>query len=266
MGEKPFQGQVLKMATTTSTNDSGLLGVLNPAFEEKTGATVKVLSKGTGAAIQTAIEKQTDLIFVHCRSAEEEFVSDGFGVNRRDVMYNDFVMVGPGEDPAGIRGMTDAEAALLKLKHAGEAGKVTFFSRGDQSGTHKEELSFWKAAGIRPATLGRGKWYVSLGKGMGDTLRDASTSKGYTLSDRGTFLKHQDDCRGLEILVEGPLKGGDPRLMNPYGIIAVNPAYNPEVNYELAMAYIAFVTSLAGQSRIEDYKLHGERLFIPDAK
>ena len=266
MAKKSFKGQVLAIATTTSTQDSGLLDILNPEFEKKTDANVKVLSKGTGGAIQAAIDKEVDLIFVHSRHEEDAFVADGYGVNRRDVMYNDFVVVGPPDDPAGIKSMDDAVAAFTKVKSSGEVGKTKFFSRSDRSGTHNKEISFWHSAGVKPALLLRGDWYVTTGKGMGETLKSANSANAYTLTDRGTWLKMKGALDKLRILVQGPLKGGDPRLMNHYGIIAVNPLFNPKAKYELAMAYIAFVTSIEGQNLIADYKFNGDQLFVPDAK
>jgi tungstate transport system substrate-binding protein len=261
-----FEGKTLRMATTTSTQDSGLLGVLNPIFEKKTGSKVVVHAKGSGAAIQMAMNKEVDLVFVHSRPEEEQFVADGYGVNRRDVMFNDFVVVGPGDDPAGIKGSIDVASAFSCLKEAGEKGNAHFISRNDASGTHHRELDIWRAACIRPALLSNTPWYKTSGKGMGDTLKAANESVSYTLSDRGTWLKLRQEIKQLSILLEGPLKGGDPRLMNPYGIIATNQMFNADAQYELAMAYIAFVTSKEGQNLIAQYKLNEEQLFIPDSK
>lgn len=258
----PVQGKLI-LATTTSTYDSGLLGVLNPVFQKKYNCIVDVIPKGTGAAIQTAKDGDADLIFVHARSKEDAFVDEGYGVNRRDVMYNDFVILGPESDPAGIEGMSDAADAFRKIEAAGTSGNAVFFSRGDNSGTHTKEKAIWDAAGIVPA----GMWYNSVGKGMGDTLTAANEKLGYTLTDRGTYIKWKTkDGFDLKLLVEGPVKGGDPILKNPYGIIAVNPEKYPGVNYELAMKYIEFVTSDEGQKLIRNYKVNGEQLFFPDAK
>jgi len=189
MRAKCFENEVLRMATTTSTKDSGLLDILNPAFEQKTGATIRMLSKGTGGAIKSAINKEVDLIFVHWRTEEDKFITDGYGVNRRDVMFNDFIITGPKDDPARVSGLSNAVEALVKIKECGEVGKTKFFSRGDRSGTHSEELNFWQIAEVKPALLGRGDWYVSTGKGMGETLNETNEAKGYTLTDRGTWLK-----------------------------------------------------------------------------
>lgn len=262
MLENKFQGQTLTMATTTSTQDSGLLDILNPQFQKETGATVIVLAKGTGAAIQTAIDKEADIIFVHARSKEDEFIQNGYGINRKDVMFNDFVIVGPGADPAEIKEMEDAAVALSRIKKAGETQHTQFFSRGDNSGTHTMEKSLWAAGEIEP----HGGWYAVTGKGMGNTLTITNEELGYTITDRGTWLNRKDGLDGLEILVQGPVKRGDEQLMNPYGIIAVNPDYNPEAKYKLAMAYIDFITSPEGQRIIGDYKVGGEQLFFPNAQ
>ncbi|MFB6291189.1 MAG: substrate-binding domain-containing protein [Candidatus Bipolaricaulia bacterium] len=246
----------LVLATTTSTYDSGLLGKLNPVFEQRFDVKIKTIAVGTGAAIRHAKNGDADVIMVHARPAEDEFLQEGWGVNRRDLMYNDFVIVGPERDPAGLSGMKKASAAFRKL--AGSGSK--FVSRGDDSGTHKKELSIWDAAGIDPG----GKWYLQIGKGMGDTLVQADRMGAYTLSDRGTYLSMKDRL-DLEILVQGPVKGGDPVLRNPYGVIAVNPAKYPSVNYSMAMAYIGFVTSPRGQEIIGSYEVKGEQLFFPSA-
>jgi tungstate transport system substrate-binding protein len=259
-------GQRLKIATTTSTRDSGLLDLLNGAFERKTGSRVEALSKGTGAAIQSAIDQEVDLVFVHSRPDEDKFVEDGYGVNRRDVMYNDFILVGPKDDPAGIGALTDAAAAFSAIRNRGEAGAAKFYSRGDRSGTHIREMEMWRHACVRPASLWSRDWYVHTGAGMGETLRQADEGGGYTLTDRGTWLKHREALGRLEIHLQGALNGGDPRLLNLYSVIAVNPLYNPHANYDLAMSYIAFVTGLEGQQLIGDYRLKGQQLFIPDSR
>ncbi|MFH7324982.1 substrate-binding domain-containing protein [Desulfurivibrio sp. C05AmB] len=254
------------MATTTSTQDSGLLDLLNPVFAKDTGAKVTVHAKGSGAALQMAMNKKVDLVFVHSRTEEDKFIADGYGVNRRDVMYNDFVVVGPNNDPAGLKGVSDVTAAFCRLKAGGEMGNAQFISRNDASGTHHRELDIWGAACIRPALLTNTAWYKMSGKGMGETLKAANETAAYTLADRGTWLKLKKDMKNLSILLEGPLKAGDPRLMNPYGIIAVNPMFNASANYTLAMAYIAFVTSNIGQKLISKYKFNGDQLFVPDTK
>jgi tungstate transport system substrate-binding protein len=246
----------LLLATTTSTFDTGLLGELNPAFEETFGVTMKTIPKGTGASIRTARDGDADVILVHARNAEDEFMQDGFGVNRRDVMFNDFVVVGPEDDPAGINGMESATEAFATVAEA----EATFVSRGDDSGTNKKELIIWDEAGVDPG----GQWYQAIGKGMGDTLVQASQTGAYTLADRGTYLSQQDEI-DLVIHVQGPLKGGPVLLKNPYGVIAVNPGKYSDVNYEAAMAYIGFLTSPRGQSMIENYTANGSQLFFPNA-
>lgn len=246
----------LTLATTTSTVDSGLLDLLNPLFEARFNARIKVLALGTGAALRVGENIDTDVVLVHARSAEDEFLRNGFGINRRDVMFNDFVIVGPDQDPAGIRGLSDAAVAFSRIAQA----KATFISRGDQSGTHKKELSLWQAAGLTPT----GNWYLSVGRGMGDTLLQSNDLKAYTLSDRGTFLALKNKLN-LVLLVEGPVKGGDERLLNPYGVIAVNPARFPSRNYALAMAYIGFLTSPEAQNLIREFRINGEQLFFPNA-
>lgn len=248
--------QFLTLATTTSTVDSGLLDVLNPLFEARFNARVKVLALGTGAALRTGENGDADVVLVHARAAEDDFLKSGFGINRRDVMFNDFVIVGPEGDPAGIRGLSDAAAAFRRIAQA----QATFISRGDQSGTHKKEQSLWRAVGLSPA----GSWYLSIGRGMGDTLLQSSDQGAYTLSDRGTFLALQDKLN-LSVLVQGPVKGGDERLLNPYGVMAVNPARFPNLNYALAMAYIGFLTSPEAQNLIQGFRIQGEPLFFPDA-
>ncbi|ELZ65241.1 putative sulfate/tungstate ABC transporter periplasmic substrate-binding protein [Haloferax prahovense DSM 18310] len=248
--------QELTLATTTSTYDTGLLDALNPVFEEKFNARVKTISQGTGAAIETARNGDADVILVHARGAEDEFLREGYGVNRRDVMFNDFVVVGPADDPAGSSGMESAADAFATIADA----EATFVSRGDDSGTNKKELLIWEAAGVEPS----GTWYREIGKGMGDTLVQADQSGAYTLSDRGTFLATQDNI-DLEIQVQGPLKGGPTILKNPYGVIPVNPAKSPDVNYSLAMAYAGFLTSPEGQEIISNYTANGSQLFFPNA-
>jgi tungstate transport system substrate-binding protein len=246
----------LVLATTTSTYDTGLLDELNPVFQETFGVTVRTLARGTGASIRTARDGDADIIFVHARGAEDQFLKDGVGVNRRDVMFNDFVVVGPNEDPAGINGMGSATAAFATVAEA----EATVLSRGDDSGTNKKELAIWAEAGIEPS----GTWYQETGKGMGDALTQASQVGAYTLADRGTFLSMQDEV-DLVVHVQGPLKDGPTILENPYGVIPVNPAKHEDVNYQAAMAYVGFLTGPQGQSLIEGYTRNGAQLFVPNA-
>ncbi|MDD4548962.1 MAG: extracellular solute-binding protein [Syntrophomonadaceae bacterium] len=244
----------IKMATTTSTQDSGLLDAILPEFTKDTGYEIEVIAVGTGAAIKMGETGDVDVILVHSRAAEDKFVEDGFGVDRKDVMYNDFLFIGPKDDPAGIKGTDDAVAALKAIAEK----QATFVSRGDDSGTHKKEVKTWAAAGIEPA----GEWYKSVGKGMGDTYRMADEMKGYTLIDRATFLANQDKYE-LEAMVEG-----DKLLLNPYGVIAVNPEKYPNVNNDGALAFIEWMTSEKGQKLIGEYGVDefGQALFVPDAK
>lgn len=244
----------IKMATTTSTQDSGLLDAILPEFTKDTGYEIEVIAVGTGAAIKMGESGDVDVILVHSRAAEDKFVADGFGVDRKDVMYNDFLFIGPKDDPAGIKGTGDAVAALKAIAEK----QATFVSRGDDSGTHKKEVKIWEAAGIEPA----GEWYKSVGKGMGDTYRMADEMKGYTLIDRATFLANQDKYE-LEAMVEG-----DKLLLNPYGVIAVNPEKYPNVNNDGALAFIEWMTSEKGQKLIGEYGVdkYGQALFVPDAK
>jgi tungstate transport system substrate-binding protein len=246
----------LVLATTTSTYDTGLLGALNPIFQESFGVQVRTVSQGTGAAIRTGRNGDADVILVHARGPEDQFLRDGAGVNRRDVMFNDFVIVGPEDDPAGIDGMTSATEAFATVAEA----RATFLSRGDDSGTHTKELNVWEAAGVRPS----GSWYRETGQGMGDTLVQANQAGAYTLADRGTYLATRDNV-DLVVHVQGPIRDGPPILRNPYGVIPVNPAVHDNVNYRAAMAYVGFLTSPAGQSAIESYTANGSQLFFPNA-
>lgn len=252
----PLAAAELVLATTTSTYDIGLLDVLNRAFEELFGVKVKVIAVGTGVALELAKRGVVDVVLAHARPLEDRYLREGWVVNRRDVMFNDFVVVGPPGDPAGVKGLRDAAAAFRRIA----AAQAPFLSRGDESGTHFREREIWEAAGIEPM----GPWYLISGKGQGDNLIQASLMGAYTLTDRGTFLAMRDRLR-LVIVVEGPVKGGDPRLMNPYGIMAVNPAYYPDRNYILAMAYIGFITSPQGQHIIREFAVGGEPLFYPTA-
>ncbi|MFQ6117806.1 MAG: substrate-binding domain-containing protein [Candidatus Bipolaricaulia bacterium] len=248
--------EVLVLATTTSTYDSGLLERLNPVFEARFNVRVKVIAVGTGAALRHGRDGDADVIIVHARAAEDEFLKGGWGINRRDLMFNDFVIIGPKDDPAGIRDSASAVEAFRRIA----GSESLFISRGDNSGTNMKEQEIWERAGISPG----GEWYLAVGKGMGDTIVQADQMGAYTLSDRGTFIALRDRI-SLIILVEGPIKGGDPLLINRYGVIAVNPARHPGVNYQMAMAYIGFLTSPQGQRIIADFKEDGEQLFYPTA-
>lgn len=239
----------IRLATTTSTNNSGLLDILLPAFEKDREYKVKVISVGTGKALRLAREGDVDVVLVHARSAEDKLVADGYGVNRQNVMYNDFVLVGPDSDPANIRGTTDASNALSRIV----ASKSLFISRGDTSGTHKKELQLWEQAGIKP----QGQWYREAGQGMGKVLQIAGELDAYTLTDRGTWLAYRNKVP-LVIVTEG-----DKRLFNPYGIIAANPARYPDANYSGAMALINWITSSAAQNMIGAFTIDGQRLFVP---
>jgi len=239
------------MATTTSTDNSGLLDVLLPPFEKRFSVKVDVIAVGTGKALKLGENGDVDIVFVHARTAEDKFVKDGYGVNRRDAMYNDFIIIGPKNDLAGIKGMKNVAMALKQIADR----KITFVSRGDDSGTHKKEKSLWKAAGIVP----KGSWYMETGQGMGPTLQIADEKRAYTMTDRGTYLAFKNKIE-LPILVEG-----DKRLFNPYGIIAVNPAKHPHTNYVYAMMLIGWVTSVEGQKIIANYKKFNELLFHPTA-
>ncbi|NIQ39306.1 MAG: solute-binding protein [Proteobacteria bacterium] len=247
------QEQNLRIASTTSTDNTGLFEVLNPPFEKMFHCRVDVVAQGTGKALRTGQMGDSDIVFVHSRPDEDEFIDAGFGVNRREVMYNDLVILGPKEDPAAIGDAKDPTHALRAIANS----RSLFISRGDSSGTHKKERGIWEKAGMNP----RGRWYVEVGQGMGAVLQIANERRAYTLSDRGTYLAYKRRVN-LEIL-----NHGDPMLFNPYGIIAVNPARYPQVNYVLAMAYIGWVTSPEGQEIIREFgkDRFGEPLFIPMA-
>ena len=248
------QDRFIVMASTTSTEQSGLFAHLLPAFKRATGIDVRVVALGTGQALDIARRGDADVLFVHDPIAEEKFVADGFGLPRRPVMYNDFVIVGPKGDPTGVRGR-DAVEALKKLA----ASPATFISRGDQSGTHAAELRTWKAAGI-DTPAGRVPGYKECGCGMGPALNIASSTLAYTLTDRGTWLSFKN--RGdLAVLVEG-----DKRLFNQYGVIVVNPARHPHVKHALAQRFAGWVVSAEGQTTIASYTINGERLFVPNAE
>ena len=241
----------LRLATTTSTENTGLLKVLLPPFEQKNNCRVDVISVGTGKALKLGERGDADVVLVHARKAEDKFVADGFGVDRRDVMHNDFVILGPENDPAGINGEKDPAAAFKKIAEKG----CPFVSRGDESGTHVKEKEMWQAADVTQ----KGAWYMESGQDMGATLIMANEKKAYTLCDRATWLAFKEKVQ-LKIMSEG-----DPRLFNPYGVIAVNPQKNPNVKYDLAKAFIEYITSEEGQKIIGDFKKNGEQLFFPDA-
>ncbi|OON60796.1 tungsten ABC transporter substrate-binding protein [Massilia sp. KIM] len=242
---------VIRLSTTTSTENSGLLKALLPAFEAKTGTKVHVISVGTGKALELAKNGDVDLTLIHARKQEDQFVAEGWGIDRRDVMYNDFIVVGPDSDPAKLKGTKDVIAAFKRIAAAG----VKFISRGDNSGTDVMERSYWQQAGVKPA----GANYVSAGLGMGEVLNMAAEMRAYTLTDRATYGSYKART-GLAIVVEG-----DKRMFNPYGIIAVNPAKHPKANYKGAKQLIDWLTSPEGQSRIAAFKPTGEQLFFPSA-
>ncbi len=242
------------VASTTSTQDSGLFGHILPLFKEKTGIDVKVVAQGTGQALDTARRGDADVVFVHAKAQEEKFLEEGFGIKRFDVMYNDFVLVGPKSDPAGVAGGKDIVAALKAI----EQKQAPFVSRGDKSGTHSAELKLWKDAGI-DIDAARGPWYREIGQGMGAALNTAAAMNAYVLSDRGTWLSFKN--RGdLEIAVEG-----DKRLFNQYGVMLVNPAKHPNVKADLGQAFVDWLISPQGQQAIAAYKIGGQQLFFPNA-
>jgi tungstate transport system substrate-binding protein len=279
----PFQTKgeetmTIKMSTTTSTENSGLLDVLLPVFTEETGITVKVLAKGTGAAIKDGMDGNVDIIFVHAKEREEAFVAEGYGAYRFGVMHNDFVIVGPSKDPAGIKGMKNAVLALGQIAKA----QAKFVSRGDDSGTHTKEQALWTETGIpleaniteiikkgKKSEIsfhlpeGSGEWYLSIGQGMGKTLTYAEEKQVYTLSDRGTYIHYKYGRKqglDLEILCEG-----DPVLFNPYGIIPINPDKHPHVKYQEADRLAKWLVSPKAQILISEYKIAGQQAFVPDA-
>ena len=249
------QDKYIVVASTTSTEQSGLFGHILPAFQKKTGIQVRVVALGTGQALDLARRGDADVVFVHARSAEEKFLAEGHGVKRFDVMYNDFVLIGPKSDPAKVSGGRDILDALKKIKSA----SAPFVSRGDKSGTNIAELDLWKAAGIDIAGV-KGPWYRDTGQGMGPALNTASAMNAYILSDRGTWISFKN--RGeLAIAVEG-----DKRLFNQYGVMLVNPAKHRNVKKDLGQAFVDWVISPEGQKTIAEYKIGGEQLFFPNAK
>ncbi len=272
-------GPLLKMSTTTSTQASGLLDLLLPAFKKETGIDVKVVAKGTGAALRDGMDGNVDVIFVHAREREEKFVMEGYGTKRYAVMHNDFIIIGPASDPAGIQGLHNGAQALTEIAEK----KSLFISRGDDSGTHTKELSLWKNSGVELITktkdvfkdgkkgqvsnlepVNDGRWYMPIGQGMGKTITFAEERQGYTLADRGTYIKYRygkTPAIDLQILCEG----GE-ALTNPYGIIPVNPQKYPDVQYALAMKFVDWIRSKRGQELIAGYRLEGHQLFFPDVR
>ena len=268
----------IKMSTTTSTENSGLLDVLLPVFNTDTGIQVKVFAKGTGAAIRDGMDGNVDVIFVHAKESEEKFVADGYGAYRLGVMHNDFVILGPAADPAGIDGMRDAAMGLRKIA----GNRAMFVSRGDDSGTHTKEQELWKATGLHLTTEtvemvkdrtkqrffsqhpeGLGEWYFSIGQGMGRTLAYAEEKQAYTLADRGTYLKYKFGRKeGLDLNI---LCEGDPKLCNPYGIIPISPKKHPHVKFEWADRFAKWLVSPKAQGLIARYKIERQQVFFPDA-
>ena len=244
--------QAVRMSTTTSTDNSGLLPYLLPAFEARTGIKVNVIAVGTGKALELAKNGDVDVTLVHARPSEDKFVATGDGINRRDVMYNDFIIVGPSSDPASIKASRDVQSALKKIV----ASKARFISRGDNSGTDQMEKQYWKQLGNQP----QGASYISAGLGMGEVLNMAAELNAYTLTDRATYSAYKAKT-GLVVAVEG-----DPNMFNPYGIIAVNPARHPGVNFKGAMQLVDWITSDEGQNLIAGFKVDGQQVFFPSAK
>jgi tungstate transport system substrate-binding protein len=252
-GVPPHAGKLI-LATTTSTQDSGLLEYLLPGFEDQAGVKVDVIAVGTGQALELGQNGDADVLLVHARAREDDFMAAGHGVRREDVMYNDFVILGPESDPAGIKGMTSAVDAFKKIADT----QSTFISRGDESGTNTKELSIWKKAGIEPA----GDWYVSAGQGMGEVLTMADEQQAYTLSDRATYLARTKQGLQSALLVEG-----DKDLFNPYGVIAVDPKKNPNIQADLANQFIDWIISVPTQEKIAEFGKadFGQSLFVPDS-
>ena len=270
--------KIIKMSTTTSTQASGLLDVLLPALEKDTGIQVKVIAKGTGAAIRDGMDGNVDVIFVHAKAREEKFIQEGYGTQRYAVMHNDFVILGPQEDPAVIKGGTNAAEALKKIA----AAKIEFVSRGDDSGTHTKEQALWESTGLplekKVQTIvkkgkkkeiafvhptGLGQWYLSIGQGMGKALTFADEKQAYIMADRGTYIKYKfgrDVPIDLLVLCEG-----DPALANPYGVIPIDPKKHPHVKYELSKTFAEWLVSKRGQTVIDNYRLLGKQLFYPDS-
>jgi tungstate transport system substrate-binding protein len=260
---EPAEPQVLRLATTTSTDNSGLLAEILPDFEEIYNSQVDVIAVGTGQAIALGESGDVDVILVHARSSEDAFVQAGHGTQRADVMYNDFILVGPVDDPAGVQGVALAKDALSAIADA----EAVFASRGDDSGTHSKELSLWSSAGISTDSVG--EWYKSLGQGMGDTLTFANETGAYTLTDRGTYLSMQDNLSNLAVMVGGSSidENQDSSLYNPYGVIPVNPDKG-NINFELAESFVEWLTSVGTQQVIAGFgvDLFGQPLFYPDSQ
>jgi tungstate transport system substrate-binding protein len=252
-GRAAAEDRSIVVASTTSTQDSGLFGYLLPIFKAQTGIEVKVIAQGTGQALDTARRGDADVVFVHARAQEEKFLAEGFGVKRFDVMYNDFVLIGPSSDPAGVRGK-DIETALKVIA----ARAAPFVSRGDRSGTHVAELALWKQAGIDIAAA-KGSWYREIGQGMGAALNTANAMNAYVLSDRGTWISFANKG-DLDIVVEG-----DKRLFNQYGVMLVNPQKFPSVKQDIGQAFIDWLISPEGQGFIASYRIGGQQLFFPNA-
>jgi tungstate transport system substrate-binding protein len=248
------QDRSIIVASTTSTQDSGLFGHILPLFKAKTGIEVKVVAQGTGQALESGRRGDADVVFVHAKAQEEKFVADGFGIQRFEVMYNDFVLIGPKADPAKIKGGKDVSAALKAIEAAGS----TFVSRGDKSGTHSAELALWKVAGLDPAAA-KPAWYKEIGQGMGAALNTAGAMSAYVLADRGTWIAFKNKA-DLDIVVEG-----DTKLFNQYGVMLVSPAKFPTVKKDLGQAFIDWLTSVEGQTAIRSYKIDGQQLFFPNA-
>ncbi|MGB9842535.1 MAG: substrate-binding domain-containing protein, partial [Candidatus Bathyarchaeales archaeon] len=254
------QKSIIVLATTTSTYDSGLLDYLMPIFESKYNAEVHIISVGTGQAIETAKRGDADLVLVHSRQLELEFVNSTYGIHRVGVMYNDFLIIGPADDPAGINGLGNATEAFHKIAEEGAKGDVTFISRADKSGTHMLELSIWNKLGMTPSNKTQ-EWYIEAGAGMGTVLRMANEKKAYTLTDRATWLSFKSQLTNLKVLVEG-----DVALLNPYAIILVNPEKYPQRNYKGALMLAKWMISEDGQDLIVSFKKEGETLFKPIAR
>ena len=252
----PVKGSTMVLASTTSTQDTGLFDVLIPAFDKKYGVITKVVAVGSGEAIAMGARGDADVLLVHSRAAEDKFISDGFGINRKDVMYNFFLIVGPKDDPAKIKGMASASNAFKLIANTGS----TFISRADKSGTNTKEMAIWKKALVTPVA-GTDKWYLEAGKGMGDTLTMANELGAYTIVDSGTWGSMKDKTTELELMVQG-----DTILYNPYGVIFVNPAKYKNTNIKAATAFGNFITSAEGQKIIGNYTKNGQRLFVPNAK
>ncbi len=253
--EEPTPSKTLILATTTSTEDSGLLGFILPDFEKQYNAEVDVIAVGTGQALKLGEDGNADALLVHARAREDAFMEAGHGIRREDVMYNDFVILGPPTDPAGLQGMTNAAKAFQKIARA----EAAFVSRGDESGTHTKEKAIWKTTGREPS----GDWYISAGQGMGAVLTMADEQQAYTLSDRATYLARTLEGTELEILVEG-----DPLLFNPYGVIAVNPDKGPHIKADLANSFIEWLISVPTQEKIAQFGVaeFGSPLFTPDSE